>query len=147
MLLLTTTILRCPSELFNRLISLRSNWLVLSNYISVLLRCAIAQLPNPLRVLSKTQPAAEVIGYWRLGIGNGLGYAALTISVPLHATPYTLRFTPKATATTPHHLSPLTSSPLASNLSPLTFCLIASFPANRQCFDAAAKGRCRSDTK
>ena len=25
-----------------------------------------------------------------MGIGNGLGYATLTISVPLHATPYTL---------------------------------------------------------
>ena len=27
-----------------------------------------------------------------MGIGNGLGYAALTISVPLHATPYALHY-------------------------------------------------------
>ena len=33
----------------------------------------------------------------------------------------------------------IASSLLTSNLSPLTFCLIASFPANRQCFDADAK--------
>ena len=47
---------------------------------------------------------------------------------------YTLRFTPKATATTP-----LASRLIPHSLSPI--------PCQRQCFDAYAAGRCRSDTK
>ena len=46
----------------------------------------LAQLPNPLRVLSKTQPReAEAMGYGLLGMG---GIAAIRAS-----TLYTLRFT------------------------------------------------------
>ena len=41
-----------------------------------------AQLSNPLRVLSKTQPEAEVMGDWLLAIGYGLlaiGYGLLVM--------------------------------------------------------------------
>ena len=65
-----------------------------------------AQLSNPLRVLSKTQPGwimnipvvgligsppiILAIGHWLWVIGYWLGYAALPISVPLRSTPYAL---------------------------------------------------------
>ena len=79
MLLLTTTILQCPSERSNELISLWSK----CNALRTIYRpsesispkdfqfcfVVLTQLPNPLRVLSKTQPLAEVIGYWVLAIG------------------------------------------------------------------------------
>ena len=89
MLLLTTTVLQCPSEWSNELISLWSKCNALrtiyrpSESISPMdIRfcfVVLAQLSNPLRVLSKTQPLAEVmgnwlwdIGYWVLAIGYGL---------------------------------------------------------------------------
>ena len=90
-----------------------------------------AQLSNPLRVLSKTQPgwimnipAVGLIGsppiilamnYWPLVMGYGLEYAACRYPC----------------------LSPYSSSPLRSNF----------ITCQRQCFDADATGRCRSGTK
>ena len=82
MLLLTTTILQCPSERSNELISLWSK----CNALRTIYRpsesispkdfrfcfVVLAQLPNPLRVLSKTQPEAEAMGYWIWDIGYGL---------------------------------------------------------------------------
>ena len=94
MLLLTTTILQCPSELSNELISLWSK----CNALRTIYRpsesispmgfgfCFVvpAQLSNPLRVLSKTQPPGWsygqlamgyrilAIGDWQLAIGDWL---------------------------------------------------------------------------
>ena len=99
-----------------------------------------AQLPNPLRVLSKTQPVAEVmgnwldvmsdwwlaIGDWQLVIGNwwlAIGYGIWAAKPHIRAfTLYTLSFTLLAPA------------PL-----PLTFRLIASFT----CLLAVFWRRCR----
>ena len=119
-----------------------------------------AQLSNPLRVLSKTQPRLKLwgVGYWVWAIGYGLlaigdgllgiGYGLRAIGYGLWAgvcsfadicvfTLYALRFTLKATATTPLTFRLITSSPLTSNL----------ILCQRLCFDADATGRCRSDTK
>ena len=85
MLLLTTTILRCPSELSNGLISLRSNWLVLSNYISVLLRCASTTLQSATRIEQNTACGWMMMNIPAVG---GTGVLAmdmvLTICVALH---------------------------------------------------------------
>ena len=62
-----------------------------------------------------------VIGDWLLDMGYG---RQSRISVPLHSTPYTLRFTLQAIAT----------MPLAFNLSPYRLIV-----CQRQCFDADAK--------
>ena len=100
MLQLTTTILQCPSELSNELISLRSNWQVLSNYILVLLRCAGTTLQSATRLEQNTATRLKLwgvgdwllaIGYWRLAIGYGLlvmgywlwaGVCGVPLSVP-----------------------------------------------------------------
>ena len=64
------------------------------------------------------------IGYWVLAIGDwqlAIGYwiwAALPLSVPLHSTAYTLRFTLLAQRP---RLSPLTSSPIAHCLPETVF--------------------------
>ena len=93
-----------------------------------------AQLSNPLRILSKTQPrlddeytcgrlnrlTAHYFGYWLLAIGYGLEYAACRYPC---LSPLTFRL--------------ITSSPLTSNL----------ILCQRQCFDADAAGRCKSATK
>ena len=61
----------------------------------------LAQLPNPLRVLSKTQPVAEVMGYWLWVNGYGWwvigdwlldmgGKAAYPCLYTLHPTLYTI---------------------------------------------------------
>ena len=156
MLLLTTTILQCPSERSNELISLRSNWQVLSNYILVLLRCASTTLPIRYASWAKHSHEAEVmgllaigdwlwaIGYWVLVIGYWIWAAKPHIRA---STLYTLRFTPKATATTPLHptLYTISASAPASNLSPLA--ISPHVPAFWQRFDADAKGRCKSGTK
>lgn len=85
-----------------------------------------AQLPNPLCVLSKTQPRLDdeytcarlnrltthYFGYWLLAIGWSMRRAAI------------------------HAPRLITSSPLTSNL----------ILCQRQCFDADAIGRCRSGT-
>ena len=111
----------------------------------------LAQLSNPLRVLSKTQPgwimnipAVGLIGslpiilamnYWPLVIG-------LVMRLCRYLCLYTLRFTLYTKSDSDHasKLSPysrITSSPLRSHF----------ITCQRQCFDADATGRCRSGTK
>ena len=158
MLLLTTTVLQCPSERSNELISLWSK----CNALRTIYRpsesispkdfrfCFVvkAQLPNPLRVLSKTQPRGWsygllvigygilaigyerfVIGNWLLAIGDWLlnlgGKAAYPCLYTLHSTLYTKSDSDHALSLIPYRL----------------------IPCQRQCFDADATGRCRSDTK
>ena len=85
-----------------------------------------------------------VIGDWLLDIGYG---RQSRISVPLHSTPYALhqkRQRPRLYMLHPTLYTNSASLP-ASNLSP--FALSPHLPAIRQCFDADAKGRCKSGTK
>ena len=89
-----------------------------------------AQLPNPLHVLSKTQPLAEVIADWLLDMGYGLlvigGKAAYPCLYTLHPTLYT-------------------DSPCLYTLHPTLYTIsdgdyaFNPSPAFRQCFDAATK--------
>ena len=99
-----------------------------------------AQLSNPLRVLSKTQPRLDdeytcsrlnrptdhYFGYGLWAIGYGLEYAVCRYPC---LSPLTFRLIVSCL---------IASSPLTSNL---ITCLI------RQCFDADATGRCRSSTE
>ncbi len=100
-------------ELFIVLRSLSALWAL--GFASL----CMAQLYNPLRVLSKTQPLAEAMGYWLwlLVIGDwvwsmGWGDAALPLIVPLPPTLYT-----------------------TSDSDPVYYLIIC----QRQCFDAGAK--------
>ena len=156
MLLLTTTILQCPSERSNELISLWSKCNALrtiyrpSESISLkdfrfcfVVQAQLYQSATRLEQNTATRLKLWVIGYWWLAMGYwvlAIGDWVLAmwygrqsrISVPLHSTAYTLRFTLQAIAT----------MPFASNLSPFRL-----MPCQRQCFDADAIGRCRSGTK
>ena len=95
-----------------------------------------AQLPNPLRVLGKTQPRLD--DEYTCGILNRLtdhyfGYGLLVIGYWLWTGVCGV---------------PL-SVPFASNLSPYRLITLTSnlISCQRQCFDADAAGRCGSDTK
>ena len=106
-------------------------------------------LPNPLCVLSKTQPgwimnipAVGLIGsppiilamnYWPLVIGLVMRLCRYLCLYTLRPMLYTKSDSDHASK--PYHL--ITSSPLRSNF----------ITSQRQCFDADATGRCRSGTK
>ena len=117
-----------------------------------------AQLPNPLHVLSKTQPLAEVIADWLLDMGYGLlvigGKAAYPCLYTLHPTLYTdspCLYTLHPTLYTDSpclytlHPTLYTDSPCLYTLHPTLYTIsdgdyaFNPSPAFRQCFDAATK--------
>ena len=115
-----------------------------------------AQLSNPLRVLSKTQPRLDdeytcgrlnrltahyfgyelwAIGYCLLAIGLVMRLCRYLCLYALRPTLYTKSDSDHASKLSPY--SRITSSPLRSHF----------ITCQRQCFDADATGRCRSGTK